>query len=240
MRKIYIILIFITKLLFAQEIPPDVIIPEETRQNTYSYELPQVLTQIKIFEIFESIKSGKSDLFMILGEIKKTGYANLNVFYSLILEDEESEFYSTSDLNQENITQLKLFAFLALESIGTTEAFNNIMEIAESTTNTYLKEESLIAISENYHNKVIQENIVPSSRVIKIFLKNISDTAVLSSSGNSIQEICSDGLEKWVTEDTHKILAGLYDMVTVEKESWWETNASRLIWNNEIKYFEIN
>lgn len=142
----------------------------------------------------------------------------------------------------------KLYAIYTLMKIGTPQAFQVLLNAADSCRFAPARAAALNAITNTYHNRATKGTLTPDSRVIGILIKSSTDHTYIWFLHKTIGEVAYEGLMQWLGTDfgepqfrKARIAAGGSNgelSPSAYRDYWWHENASLLVWNRSTGHFE--
>lgn len=215
------------------------------QKKTDVFVLPQNLNVKEYLSIFEKIKLGILDPFVVIGAFSKDGDNNLSILTSIFIDNNlKSELPQQLSEKNAYLRELRHFTLLVLNAINSEKSYARIQEIIQNQSDSFVKGAGLILLSEGLHNKTTVNSFIPDPSILYLFLKNYSDTTYITHYGNTVGKICSEAISKWseitVAEQFEQLYSSNKTSYSETSELWWNKNKTKIKWNNQQKRFLIN
>jgi hypothetical protein len=150
-------------------------------------------------------------------------------------------------LRDRAMRNIRIFALMSLEAIGTRSAYDLLLTYAQSALDANIRGMAINALATTFREDTYIQQAVPGKEILHAFLKNADDTQTVPYLQTSIGELARKGLITWLDYDTGepqgksvRLLDGkgadrgsLADF----REQWWLANEKALVWDPESKMF---
>ena len=200
---------------------------------------------IDLQNMFTMVTLGDIDLISVLNTVRSKGDTVLPVLQELL---------TTSPIQSGDSVEIKYqqmgwcFSALALERIGSPQAYSIIQTIALSHSYNEVRGIAVNSLAYSYYLKCNSENSTPNNTILHTLILSIDDTTYLSQQQCTVGSIARDGLRQWTgidCGDDPRTAPGNSesDFMSPEelkaaREEWWQTVGSKLTWNAIVGLFE--
>jgi len=143
----------------------------------------------------------------------------------------------------------RVYGVMALDLIGTPEAYKVLSEVAQNDTNPDVRGEALKFFAMSFYYKTTRDSLSsPDNQVVHLLLRSSDDTVHVGRFAMRIGDIARQGLKNWtgidygdVPPDSIKAREEQRLGMTIQqyREQWWQQNSGKMTWNKATGHFEI-
>ncbi len=227
-------------------VPPSKISPSPTVQE--------------LTNAFVAIGQGQLDPFVVFPEIIARGDAAVPALTEVLFSDSVRVVLSTTQSTtidsgaasttvSDTLYPNKLLPAMALEGIGSQDAYAVLYQAALTHADPNVRGVALNALAGSYYLASNQKNFKPDKELIHLFLKSVDDTAMVSQFEKSVGQIAREGLINWTTQDVGepqgkatKVRVGP-DQTAMAlsdfREQWWQQNSGKVSWDAKKGLFKL-
>lgn len=209
-------------------------------------------TARQITKLFIETTEGIHDPFMVLRKVGSMGNQVVPALKTFLFDTPVIKI-AVSDPNGKidsiNTTKPdKRLGLMALDLIGTPEAYQVIATAAQSDSNVELKALALRSLALNYYHKAKEDSLTPDPAVVGILIDNMDDTSYVNQLGCRVGQIARDGLKRWTGVDYGEIPSSkvrdneekrIGMSLSQYHDNWWKQNSSKMKWNGKKARFEV-
>lgn len=218
-------------------------------------------TVLELTKIFAAPGKGKLDPFLALQAVTGKGDSAVSALELLLFSDPIAEIITTKNhhvpggtrgegieiVKSDTVRPNHLYAAMALEAIGTKNAYPALYRAAQMHPNIDVRGIALNALAGTYHDGERLQKVVPDKKLVHLFLSNVDDTTNVPQLAKSFGQIAREGLINWLGQDfgepqgksTRLVDAKGVDRGSIVdfREQWWAANEKTLVWDSGSKMF---
>jgi hypothetical protein len=209
-------------------------------------------TVMELTRLFSEMTAGQHDPFQVLPKIASFGNKVVPTLRSFIFETPTLKV-AVLDSNGMVVdsaaapTPNRVYGVMALDLIGTPDAYQVLADVAQSDTNNEVRGTALNAFAVGCYYKVQQESLVPDKQFVHLLLKNMENTAYVTGCAMKMGDIARQGLKNWTGVDYGEILPDslraqdekrLGMSLPQYREKWWQNNSGKMKWNKDTGHFK--
>lgn len=220
-------------------------------------------TVLELTKVFAAPGKGALDPFLALQAVIAKGDSAVPVLELLLFSDPIAEIITTKILpvssggraeggeivTSDTVRPNQLYAVMALEAIGTKNAYPALFRAAQMHPNIDVRGIALNALAGTYYDGERLQKFVPDKKLVHLFLSNVDDTTSVPHLTRSFGQIAREGLINWLGQDFGEPQGAakrLHDAKGMDRgslgdyrEQWWSSAASKITWNAGTMRFQI-